>query len=159
VSVQKLTYEEVCRFVGYFNDEALDELAKGPLPDDGDTKTDACRVCAVLVPFTSSGPASVLLEWHDFVSKGYRLLTDIISGDYEPGIEDALIEDVQTLVGDCSYARCSTIYGAATAELLRRRLAECEDPEPPEPDPDERRRDDEAEDAERRLDAEKVGDL
>ncbi|HXU00032.1 MAG TPA: hypothetical protein VN903_03525, partial [Polyangia bacterium] len=70
----------------------------------------------------------------------------------------ALIDDMQQLVGACSYARCCAIYAAADAELNHRRYVACEEPED-ERDELEKQRDGEAEDAERRLDAEKAGDL
>lgn len=158
MSDSNLTYVEVKRFVGFFPDDTLAMLAMGPLPDDGPTRADTCRVCAALDPLTASGPAGALLEWHDFVSKGFRLLGEIIAGDYGEEIEGALMEEITGLTGACSYARCCTIYGLAAAELNRRRLSECDDA-PDERGALERRQDGEAEDAERRLDAEKAGDL
>lgn len=155
----RLTYEELCRYVSFFSGATLAELAKGPLPDDaGLNRADGCRVCAALEKMTHSGPANVLMEWHDFVSKSFQLLGDIIEGNHAEGIEEALIDDMQGLVGACSYARCCAIYGAASAELERRRRVAAEEPED-DRDALEKQRDGEAEDAERRLDAEKAGDL
>lgn len=154
----RLTYSEVQKFVSFLPDTALAELAKGPLPDEpqGTCRASNCRVCAALDPFTSSGPANVLLEWHDLTTKSFKLLGDIIDRPYAaPDIEEALLDDMQGLVGACSYARCCAIYAAASAELCRRRLSECEEPED-DRDELEKRRDGEAEDAERKLDEEKA---
>lgn len=158
----KLTYDEVTRFISFFSGKTLAALAKGPLPDEGGTtRAENCRVCAVLEPMTQSGPANVLMEWHDFVSKSFQLLSDIIHGENPEKVEQALIDDMMGLVGACSYARCCVIYAAASAELHRRRAREAiAAAEPPdERDAAEVDADGRAEDAERRLDAEKAGDL
>lgn len=158
----KLTYEEVVRFISFFSGKTLAALAKGPLPDEaGTARVDNCRVCAVLEPMTQSGPANVLMEWHDFVSKSFHLLSDIIHGENSEKIEEALIDDMMALVGAASYARCCVIYATANAELQRRRannaIAAAEPPD--ERDALEVEADGRAEDAERRLDAKRAGDL
>lgn len=153
----RLTYAEVKKFVSFLPDAALAELVKGPLPDEpqGTRRESNCRVCAALEPLTASGPANVLLEWHDFVSKSFQLLGDIIEGNHDDEIEQGLIDDMQGLVGACSYARCCAIYATAAAELCGRQLSECEEPED-DRDELEKRRDGEAEDAERKLDEERA---
>lgn len=161
MSACKYTYEEIRRFIGVFSDEMLAELAKGPLPEeDGASRRESCRVCAVLETPDMQGPAFALIDWHDFVSKGLGLVRKVIDGDLGE-VENALIEDVQGLIGSCSYARCCVIYGLAEAELEKRRRQNVEaDEEFEEPlSPEEKRLDEEFEDADRRNDAEKVGDL
>jgi hypothetical protein len=158
-----VSYEHVKKIVSSFSDSTLQKLALGPLPVA--EVEEGCRVCSVLEPMERHAGATVLMEWHDLVSKGFKVLGAILDGDHDEEAEDGLIDEATALIAELSYARCLVIYGFAEAELESRRLANVEDGlsadgEPEDDrDPAERRRDEEAEDAERRLDAEKAGDL
>lgn len=159
----KLDFEQVKNIISSFSDGTLEKLAEGPLPDR--PMKECCRACDVLEKMTHNAGAERLREWHDFVEKGYSLLCTVVQGDYAQELEGKLVEEIGELMGTLSYSRCLIIYFAAAAELESRRRAYVEDGldstgEPPdERDPQERRQDEEAEDAERRLDAEKVGDV
>lgn len=167
--MSKLTYQQIRSAMETLSDRSLKALAKGPLPEVEGSREETCRVCSVFEPLARAGTANQLvmemLDWHDFVSQGYGLIGQVLRGEFEQSIENSLVEEVQGLVGDLSYARCSIVYACAEAELERRRRSYVQDGldidgEPPDDrTPEERRQDEEAEDAERRLDAEKVGDL
>lgn len=157
-----IDFQKIKDIVSSFSDGKLHQLAKGPLPSK---ETDEqCRACLTLERIPNAGAAR-LREWHDFVEKGYSMLIAVVEGEYGEKLEDELIAEITKLMETLSYSRCLVIYFAAVAELEARRRGYIEEGldimgEPPDDrDPQERRKDDEAEDAERRLDAEKVGDV
>jgi hypothetical protein len=123
-----LTFGEVKRFVGFLPDEAITELAQGPLPDlkpgDADYATaNDCRVCVALESLSSSGPATALLEWHDFTSKSFDMVRLVAKAESVEGDnERQLTEECQAMIGGLSYARCSTIYAVAEQEFWQREL-------------------------------------
>jgi hypothetical protein len=159
----QLDFEQIKNIISSFSDGTLEKLAEGPLPTS--LTKEGCRACDVLEKLTHNAGAERLREWHDFVEKGYALLGAVCEGDYGDKLEEPLVDEVTTMMGMLSYSRCLIIYFAAIAELESRRRAYVEDGlditgEPPdERDGRERREDEIAEDADRRLDAEKVGDL
>lgn len=127
-----LPFDEVARLVSFLPAARLRELAKGPLPelkpgDEGYATLRTCRVCVALDRMTSSGPAAVLLVWHDFVTESFELVEAMERDDEEP----ATVAQVQAFIGACSYARCSTLYALARAALARAALAACEEPRRP----------------------------
>jgi hypothetical protein len=125
-----LSYGEVKRSVQALPDEAIAELAQGPLPDlkpgdEGYTKADDCRVCRALGDPDEGTPAAALLEWHDFVSKSFDMVRKIAGvKTWRDGELRTLTEECQAMIGGLSYARCTTIYALAEAEagVRRRRL-------------------------------------
>lgn len=157
-----LTYEEIRETLATLPDRSLQLLADGPLPDL--MHKECCRVCSVLSAFKRKAPVERLLEWHDFIEKGFSLLGAVCEHNYKEEIEESLVEEITNLMGTLSYSRCLIIYSCAAAELEGRRRQRLEDGldvngEPPdERAPDEKRADEEAEDADRQLDAERVGD-
>lgn len=159
----QIDFERVEEILASFSDSKLVALAKGPLPKD--PTDEQCRACYVLDRMPQNAGAEQLRQWHDFVEKGYSLLAAAAEGDYKEEIEDALMKEITALMETLSYSRCMVIYFGARAELERRRRGYVEEGldimgEPPdERDARERRDDELAEDADRRLDAEKVGDL
>lgn len=146
----RLTYSDIRDLVAGLSSPLLEQLAEGPLPDKKEDGYD-CRVCMVLGGRAAvSPPAAELKRWHEFFEDTValdRLLKDSL-------IDKEAKEEWVRVAGELSYARNCIIYALAQAELLGRQL-----PEPDTRDATECRKDEEAEDAERRLDAEKVGDL
>lgn len=162
--IERLTYDQIRKAIMALSDRPLEELAKGPLPEEDDVST--CRLCTVLEPLAERNMLyEQILEWHDMTGQGYSLLSEVLKGEFEQDVEQDFIDEVQRLVGEVSYARCCVVYGCAEAELESRRRGYIEEGldihgEPPdERTPEERREDEIAEDADRRLDAEKAGDL
>lgn len=119
---ERLTFEEVRHFVTFLPTPALEELAKGPLPDlkpgdPGYADAKDCRVCNTLEPLGSSGPAYMLLTWHDRMGVALELISDLAE---EEGDDAPITRKVADVIGALSYARCSVIYGCAQAELAGR---------------------------------------
>lgn len=168
----RLTFEEIEGHIAKLADSTLERLAEGPLPADKDDGHD-CRVCMVLGQYSHGivPSAEALKTWHEFFDETPKLDAVTKGWRSHPGTEEERHEvrsaaaEWKTCSGAYSYARCCTIYFAARAELERRRRGYVEDGlspdgEPPDDrDARERREDEEADDADRRHDAEKVGDL
>ena len=164
-----LTLKQVRDSMVLISNRTLEALAEGPLPEvDGAPRNESCRVCQALEPLADGiNPViAELLDWHDFTGKSYDLLCKIFRQELtDHDVEEQLVEEVQALVGELSYARCLVIYACAAAELEGRRRDYAErgldaDGEPSdERTPEEQRQDEEADDAERRLGAERIGDL
>ena len=155
----RLTFDEVRLLVAGLSTRALGQLMEGPLPDDKAAPND-CRVCMVLGGLTQfSNAAAKLKEWHEFWDETEAIdeLSRAWRNAPEPHLARRALVEWRRIAGELSYARNATIYALAQVELLIRAADEPEEPD--DRDPGERRQDEEAEEAERRLDAEKVGDL
>jgi len=148
----RLTYGDVRDLIAGLSSPLLEQLAEGPLPDKMEDGYD-CRICMVLGARAAvSPPAAELKRWHEFFEDTVAL--DRLLKDPFGLFDKEAKEEWVRVAGELSYARNCTIYALAQAELLSRQLLE-----PDTRDATERRKDEEAEDAERRLDAQKVGDL
>ncbi len=82
---QRLTLEEVERFVGFLPDEVIDQLCLGAVPDRTPEEPEYwlegendCRVCQALKSVKPmQGPANALYEWHSFVGASFDMLQEI----------------------------------------------------------------------------------
>lgn len=130
---QRLTLEEVEKFVGFLPDPIIDQLCLGAVrdlsPDEpeywiGDDND--CRVCQALKSVQPmQGPATALYEWHSFVGASFEMLQEIAKApkiNEAPDIERELQEELLNLFGTLAFSRCITIYAVARRERMKRDL-------------------------------------
>jgi hypothetical protein len=131
---QRLTLEEVERFVGFLPDPVIDLLCLGAVkdttpdePEYWETDRKDCRVCQALESIQPmQGPATSLYQWHSFVGAAFEMLQDIAKA---PKMEDAkdiereLQEELLNLFGTLAFSRCIVIYAVARKERMHRDAA------------------------------------
>lgn len=129
-----LEFDQVVAMVELLPPTALQELARGPLPDlEGAKAVDRCRACRALRPYAETrlrkeiGPyaqqsVDTLLEWHDdlgvsdrFQEIYSRWIPKETADGKDPAAEFA--KEYRDLLGKIAHARCSVIYLAALATL------------------------------------------
>jgi hypothetical protein len=137
---QRLTLEEVERFVGFLPDAVIDQLCLGALPDRTPDEPEYwlrdekdCRVCQALESLKPmQGPANALYEWHSFVGAAFTMLQEIAKSPKvttaEGEIERELQDELLNLFGTLAFSRCIVIYAVARAERLRRDAAKTATP-------------------------------
>lgn len=126
---QRLTLEQVERFVGFLPEAVIDMLCLGAVPDLTPEQPEYweegkkdCRVCQALESIEPmQGPANALYEWHSFVGASFQMLQEIakspkIGEDLERELQDELL----SLFGTLAFSRCIVIYSVARAERMRR---------------------------------------
>jgi len=131
IDEDRLTLAQIEEFVAPLSDKAVETLALGPMRDLSpmepeywleDTPRD-CRACQALEPIKdSSPPAMRLWNWHNLVSRPFKLLNGLISDDKpltEVG-EQMLHDELMHLFGMLAFSRCIVIYAVARAEKLKR---------------------------------------
>lgn len=126
---QRLTLEEVERFVSFLPDEMIDQLCLGAVrdltPEEPEywlRRENDCRVCQALKSVQPmQGPANALYEWHSFVGASFEMLQAIakapkIGDDTETELQDELLN----LFGTLAFSRCIVIYACARKERMSR---------------------------------------
>lgn len=126
VTTPRLTYKEVRLLAGDLSDEALAELAAGPIETDRDGLI--CGVCASLRHLVREDGAStqeeadaaaLLIAWHDGLEPGQDLQREL--GYCSAfGVTAAADDQLHAVLGAISHARCCAIYALATVEMIER---------------------------------------
>lgn len=114
----RLTLADVLELVHGLPFGAIEQLAEGPMPAKSH-----CRVCGVLKPLLRSSPeAAALYGWHDFFEDTPAL--DRVTKNWKdrPTEEERHLHrrafgEWKRVAGMLSYARCCTIYLAASLYL------------------------------------------
>lgn len=129
----ELDHYEMMRAVAELPDGALLDLAEGPMRDlkpgeKGYGEEEDCRLCDALGRYEDDPQCGravkILDDWHNIIGAHSELVKQAIKAGHELREQDPLSEDISKIVGELSYARCSAVYAAATAELMKRSICE-----------------------------------